>query len=1657
MNRSTLSALVVALMLGSGIAGYLIGRPADSLDRSAPPPRTATAPTPTAPAAAPQAPAAPRPAPTPTALPTTSPAPAAPAEAFAYRRLSIDNSGSEADSCLFFNKPLAAGDTVKYADYVRIVPEVKSALRVVDDKLCLGGLAYGQDYAVTLLAGLPSADGGKLADERKVELAFGPRPAVITLPGKGFILPRGTAAGLPITTVNIDKVALSVYRVNERGLDRFADRYDSSFPGTEPTTEIYGLRQWLNGDNGKRIWRGTMDVRNVQNQPVTTAFPIRETVQDWKPGAYFVVAWNAADGSIRENDSGDDDDSGKAAAGMWVMDTDIALTTLTGRDGLTVIARSIASAKPLPDHEVVLLSRGNEPIGKAVTGADGRATFPAGLLRGKGAAEATSVMVTDPGKQEFSRLELTKAAFDLSDRGIEGRALPGPVDAFLYTERGVYRPGETVQLMAMLRDDGAVALKDMPVTLIVKRPDGSELTRFTTALAGAGALHRAIDLPKSSRRGLWSVAAYIDPTATPVGRVEFSVEDFVPEKLKVELSTEGSVLRTGKTTGFDLSADFLYGAPASGLTVESDLRITADTTPFPAFAKYTFGSEEARKKFEPPLITLEGPDTDAKGKSRIEWAGDQVKDTDLALRAQITARVFEPGNGRATKTDKTLPLRTRDVYVGASPRFDGRYAQEGTDTAFDLVAVNAEGKQIADSVDYSIVRITYDYQWYQNDGRWRWQSITREREVDAGTLALKADAPVTLSKRLQWGPHRLTVSDKRANTSTILTFYVGWYGGSSGAEDAPDTLKVASDRQKYAPGDTAKLRIEAPFAGEAVVAIATDRVLTTYSTPVAAGGTTIEIPIKSEWGAGAYALVTAWRPLAAPAERTPVRAIGAVWLGLDPALRTLGVQIAAPEKIAPRQRIEVPLHVANAQGAEAYVTLAAVDEGILQLTRFKTPQPAEWYFGKRRLGVDMRDDYGRLLDAKADELGKIRTGGDAGDIGGLDVVPTRTVALFSGPVKLDDKGEAKVTLDIPDFIGQLRLMAVAYDKDKVGSGEARMFVRDAVAADVILPRFLAPGDIGRVALSLHNVDGQAGDYKVTLEATGSVALERPVSETKRLAVNQRELMTWPLKAGEVGLGKVAVAVSGPGNFAVRREWDIQVRAAQTPSAVDAVSQLEPSRELTVDREVVSPFAAGTAQVSVALSRIPGIDVPALLRALDKYPYGCIEQTTSRALPLLYYNDVALLGYGPADPKIGDRVQDAIYRIVDMQMGDGSFGMWGPFSSPAAEWLQSYALDFLLRARDQKMAVPAASLQRGLTWLARSADKMSPNAQAYAWYVLGKAGLADAGRVRYFQDTSGGKIVGGLAWTQLAAALNQVGEPGRARLAFGIARQRLDQRDTSDYYGSGLRDRAALLALAQEAAGREGLLAVASAVRERMTAKVADTTTQEQAWLVLAAKAMASGGELAYSVDGTAQKAAGEPVVINPDAAAIARGMHVRNEGERPVWLQVTARGVPKEPQPAAESGLAVERAYYTLDGRKADLARLRQNDRLVVSINGFNAGGGYHQVALLDLLPAGFEIESVLNGETVKNFPFLSAITNSRIAEARDDRFFAALDLGRKPYRSWWESDEDQKGDYAFHVAYIVRAVTPGRFALPAAHASDMYAPRIFGRTAMGNVTIAPK
>ncbi|HJQ57716.1 MAG TPA: alpha-2-macroglobulin family protein, partial [Vineibacter sp.] len=830
---------------------------------------------------------------------------------------------------------------------------------------------------------------------------------------------------------------------------------------------------------------------------------------------------------------------------------------------------------------------------------------------------------------------------------------------------------------------------------------------------------------------------------------------------------------------------------------------------------------------------------------------------------------------------------------------------------------------------WRVERLHRTYQWFQDqDGRWRWQDNDRAAIVAEGTLDVAADRPAAVRGVYEWGRHRLTVVDAENDTRTVIKFYVGW-GSSSDERDTPDTAGVVADKKAYGPGETAKLRIEAPFAGEALIVLASDRIFETRAVKVAAGGTTVDIPVLADWGAGAYALVTAYRPLQQTADRMPARTVGLAWLAIDAGPRSLQVQIGTPERIAPRQRAVMPVKVANAGNSEVFVTLAAVDEGILQITKHKTPAPVDHYFGKRLLGVAMRDDYGKLLDARADFMGQLRSGGDGAGGAGLDAVPIKIASLFSGLVKLDSNGEARIALDVPDFSGQLRLMVVAFDKTRVGAADKRLFVRDAVTSDLVLPRFLAPGDDSRATISLHNVEGRPGDYKVHVTATGPVSVtggERSLA----LTANKREQLSVPVAAREAGIGTVTLAVEGPNGFKVTRDWQIEVRPTQAPITKQFAVSLTAGKELTVDREAAADFLPGTANVAVAVSALRGFDVASILRSLDRYPYGCLEQTTSRALPLLYFNDVALLGAQREDRAIARRVQDAVFSVLDRQAPDGGFGMWTAQGAIADPWLQVYAFDFLMRAREKGFVVPETPYRRGLMWLQRVAEKMTPNAQAYAWYVLARAGLADAGRVRYFQDTDGDKIVGALGRGHLSAALTLVGERGRSQGQFQLAIAAVGQKPKDDYYGTPLRDLAGLMSLVSEADQRPALARLTALMLEQKRLEANWTTTQEKAWMLMAAYATLQGasGKLDLVVDGQPVKPERDPATFDVDVKA-GKKVTVKNAAGGEVWATVSVRGVPAQSLPAAAKGLQISRTFLTLDGKTADLTRVRQNDRLI--------------------------------------------------------------------------------------------------------------------------------
>jgi alpha-2-macroglobulin len=1578
----------------------------------------------------------------------SAPATEVPPKDFVFRRLEIDTSKPEAEACLVFTAALDASGKTHYMDYLSVDPAVRIAARVVDTRLCLAGLSFDKTYNVTLKAGLPGTGTERLAQAETVPVELRDKPSLVRFAG-GIILPRDDAAGVPVTTVNIDKLAIKVIRVGDRLLSQIET-------GMVDNTTLYGwdARQ-LQDNQGSLVWQGTMAVDNVKNDSVVTLIPIRDMLKAGKPGAFVIVAQDNA-----KRPAGGADNSSELAM-QWVIDSDMALTTFSSANaesgsGLSVFVRSYDRATPLSGVKLALVAHNNNELASVVTDTNGRADFDAGLFKATGGDEP--VMLMAYGRDgDFSFLDLRRSAFDLTDRGVGGRQTPGPVDAWLYTERGIYRPGETVYAVAMLRNHIGAAISG-PLTLVAQRPDGIEVGRITIAgdKLAAGSAQWTLALSQSAPHGHWQISAFIDPKAPAVGRVQFDVADFVPQRLKVTLTALDKSIKPGSDFHVRAESRFLYGAPASDLSGDGEADIKADDNPYPAWHGFQFGRVD--DSFSETKLDLAVPNTDAAGITTVTGNTGALADTTLPLKATVRVSIHEPG-GRTTDRTTDIAIRNHNVAIGIRPAFDGGAVPENARALFEVIALDADGSRVAlNGLTYSWVREDTVYQWFQNNGEWRYQPTTRDRLIASGALNIAAGTPAKLEQAQPFGTYRLTVSDPKSGAASSHRFYSGWAASSAG--DRPDRIPVAADRPSYAPGSIAHVRIKPDANGKALVVVAGDRVFSSRLIDAPASGASLDIPVSATWGAGAYVLVTDYRPLAQVKGREPVRSIGVAWLGVDNSPRTLDVVIGGAPKILPRRKLNIPVTIKGVGAEDAYVTLAAVDEGILQLTEYKSPDPVTYYFGKRRLGVLMRDDYGRLIRAEKGVLGTLEQGGDS--LGGrsLAVVPQRTVSLFSGLVKVGAGGVVNIPVDIPDFNGSLRLMAVAWSADKLGHGERMLVVRDPVVADLVLPRFLAPGDTIGAAMNLDNVEGGAGAYIATIKTHGPVLLDNGAQAviTQTLKRGQRSLTPIKLRGAGLGVADIALDVRGPNGFHVSHGWPLQVRSAQLDVTREEELPLASGASYIANRAVISDLVGSTASLTLSVSASHGYNnVAGLLKWLDKYPYGCIEQTTSRAQPLLLFNDLADLAGLSKDQGLGPRIQQAIDQVLDMQNYAGNFGMWGP-GNDADNFLSVYALDFLAQAKARNYVVANDALKRGFDWLKSTGTQDNDSVtRAYSFYVLATNGQANVSDLRYFSDTKVAAMKSALAAALTGAAAAQVGDRSRAEYGFAKARELIVQADPLSYphdvYGSLLRDLSGTLALAAEN-GKADLVPVLLDKAKSLDSKIEDTTTQEKGWMLRAAYALTRQKlPLNIAVNGIPALPRDGAVRLSPTLSQLDASVTVANRGDATVWRSTAVSGTPNAALPAVADGITLTKSLWTMSGDPADLSTLKQNERVIVEISGQMRNGLYNQMGVIDLLPAGLEIEQTLKGEDAKAYGFLGTLSDTNMQDARDDRYVAAFDIGER-FRP-----ANRKGPEPtpqFHVAYIARAVSVGHFALPAAFAENMYAPAIRARTSMGQLTIAP-
>jgi uncharacterized protein YfaS (alpha-2-macroglobulin family) len=1535
--------------------------------------------------------------------------------------------------CLQFSEALVKTG-IDYASFVTVDGRAPKAVDAGEKQLCVEGLEHGEYYDVLVRSGLPSAVGEVIASPVTLNIYVRDREPSLRFTGDNFVLPSTARRGIPLVSVNTEIAELKMYRVGDRALASLLSGY--SF-----LRQLDGYSLSEVGDElGQPVWEGEIDIRSELNSEVTTSFPVDEALPEREPGVYVLSA----------TPRGDQSEYWSARATQWFVVSDIGLSTYTGVDGLTVFARSLSTAMPIEGAELTLLARNNEILGTATTDANGQASFTPGLTRGN-AGLAPAALLARGGEGDFVFLDMTRAGFDLSDRGVTGRSAPGALDVLSWTERGIYRAGETVHAAALARDDAAVAVEDLPLTFIFMRPDGVEDRRIVAGGEAMGGY--AVDLPlqANAMRGTWSYRIHADPDEPSIADGRFLVEDFVPDRIEFDMESASEEIAVGEPALVEVEGRFLYGAPASGLSMEGEVAIST-TRDWAAFPGYLFGlADEEGDEIASVTPLADLPLTDENGEASFDVVVNAVPSTTRRVNANVVVRMRE-GAGRAVERSLEIGIVPETDLIGIRPEFSGGSVPEGSVASFRVIGVTPGGGRTAmDGLIWTLEKLDRRYQWYRNGDSWNYEPITYETKVAEGRLDLGADAEGRIQSAVEWGRYRLTVeTPDPAGPQTSVEFDAGWYVAASSTE-TPDGLEIALDREEYAAGDTARLQVSPRFAGELLVTVGADRLLETFTASVPEGGATIDIPVGEDWGAGAYVTATLYRPGDAEETRMPARAIGLKWLSIDPGPRKLDVALEAPAQSRPRGPLAVPVSVPGAAGETAYVMLAAVDVGILNLTGYEAPDPTGWYYGQRRLGLELRDLYGRLIDGSLGATGRIRTGGDGGGMAVEGSPPTEElVAFFTGPVELDADGRAVISFDIPQFNGTVRLMAVAWTRDAVGNAETDVIVREPVVVTAGLPRFLAPGDTASLRLDIANTDGPAGEYTLDVLTDGGVSAGAS-GQTITLASGERRSVSVPITAETTGRSAITVRLAHAGGTMIEHALSIPVRPSAQPVTTRRIVSLAANDgSITVDEELLGDSLLDGATVSIGVSPVAAFDIPSLLISLDRYPYGCAEQTTSRALPLLYVSELSAQAGLDPDPEVEKRVQDAILRVLSYQSSSGSFGLWAPGYGDL--WLDSYVTDFLTRARELDYDVPAEGMRLALDNLQNSIaydqDIVERGSEiGYALYVLARNRRASAGDLRYYADTKIDEFGTPMARAQIGASLALYGDSLRAERAFRSALD-LARAGTTDLYrsdyGSSLRDGAAILALAAETRPVPGVIPEMISYAAQVSGGDRYMSTQEQAWMLLAARALAQGSEaVRLDVNGAAHMGNYADRLDGPDLPG--NPLTIVNRGSAPVDAVVTTVATPAQPLPAGGEGFTIERTYYNMDGTPANVSTVTQNERFVVVLRVTEENAWPSDVLVSDLLPAGFEIDNpnLVSSADLANFDWLPATDYAHV-EFRDDRFVAAFDRSAGSARE-------------MVMAYVVRAVTPGVYAHPAAHVEDMYRPQFHARTGDGYMeVIAP-
>jgi hypothetical protein len=1463
-----------------------------------------------------------------------------------------------------------------------------------------------------------------------------PLEAGASFTASGMVLPLRDELRLPISAVNVDEVNIDFFRVDAEYLPRFLAEYR---PGS-------GMGNWeleQITQRAKRVFSGRYALELDANRRETRLINVKEP-QLAEAGVYFAVMSPLGNYDWRKETT-------------YFAVSDMGLSARRYRDQLEVFVSSLASADPLKDVQLSLLDEKGNRLQVQTTDPQGHRRFDE--------VQGARLLLAEQGNH-LAVLRLDGSALDLSTFDLGTHPWQAQ-QLYLFSGRDLYRPGERLDSEILLKGQDGQLLPGMAVELVVKQPDGQLLEQKRLLPDNLGAAHYGLRLPDDAPLGRWTIN--LKTAAGSRFEWPFLVEEFLPERLKLQLGKgpDGEVTSLDAALTLPLQGDYLYGAPASATKAKAEVKISRATMPFTQWQEFTLGDvllAEQAKDLEPRSLTL-----NAQGQGTFSLA-DELDGVRALGPLEVAYRVSlsEPG-GRAVNRSRTqYGWPAGSQWPALKADFVAERVEGGKPLPFQILNLDDKGQPVAGAVKMRLINEYRDYYWHYADGEgWKYEFNSQPYLEQEQTLQLDGKGPTPLTLQLAAGWYRLEVENSQGHQSS-LRVEIGSYAWGGGGEQArPDKIAITLDKRAYQAGDKAKVTLVAPRPGKGLLMVEDGDGLRWWQRielKGAGGGAKdargeFEIPVSPEWqrhdlhiSAQIAAPDSASKPVGKQQGQS-LRSVGLVPLTLDREARRLPLTLSAPDKAVPLTRLEVTAtSTPNSQGR---VVLAAVDRGVLNISDYQPLDPFEIFFGRKRFSQDLFDNYGQVIPPQDGKLARLNYGGDRAPLkkGGALESRVEIAALWSGEVSFDESGKAVIPLDLPNFNGELALMALAWNEQQVGEAERAVKVVAPLVAEIGWPRFGARGDETRAMVQLRNMSGEDQTLSLAWTLNGGLKANGELPGTLSLKNGEEQWLTLPLTViGASGVASLQLAASGK-DFAISRDWSLPLRSPWPAETRQRYQMLAPGQQMSFAPAELAGLDRANLQGLLSLSGTPPWDPAAQWQALADYSYACLEQTLSRAWPyLLTTADERAAWSKPAEGKKAASEADVqralLQRLQRLQLPSGGFGLWDG-RSDEEQWLTAYAADYLLARKEASDAVPEAMLNQALNRLQSyltdsqygerwsSAPEHSRLAyQAYSAYVLARVGKAPLATLRLVWEQQADHARSGLPLLHLSLALSAMGDEQNAAKALSraLATERGD--DYLGDYGSPLRDEALELSLLRQHK-------LAAERWSALSAKVADTlahrqwlSTQERLALLRLARfdpaadwqARVTSSLGSGSLSGSAPLQQGAPEAL---AAST-----VTNEGKGSLYVQRTLVGYPEQAPTRLNQGISVTRSWFNSDGQRFDPTKVKVGDLVVVRLN-VSSESAVPDALLVEMVPAGFELENPALGNSIKleelsieGKPAWQSEWNDYLKhqEFRDDRYTAALDLS--------EGSNQQ-------LVYLMRAVTPGRYQVPPTQVEDMYRPEL--------------